>query len=300
MTVVISGVTDAPFSLDQVEAYRRWREKKLMDYPSNAAQLVVPIADPFKLSAQEKADLLSCFRKTNMAFYRMTSGDIADKEVVRSLGAQFGLHNLDNNLRSDEDSISSLRIMSQAAGTHYIPYTNKPLNWHTDGYYNAPAEQVRGIVMHCVSEAAEGGGNRYLDPEIAYLLMRDENPDYIKAFMQADAMTIPANVEAGVEVRPAQTGPVFSFDPGNGRLHMRYTARTRSIEWQDDKITHAAAGFLGQLLNSNLPYIFSYKLAPGEGIICNNVIHRRDAFEDVDGQERLLYRARFHERIQGT
>lgn len=305
MTVATSSEADTgdrslPFSLDHAEAYRQWREKKLMDYPSSAAQLVVPIADPFKLSVQEKADLLSCFRKANMAFYRMTSGDVADKEIVRSLGAQFGLHNLDNNLRSDEDSISSLRIMPQAAGTHYIPYTNKPLNWHTDGYYNTPAEQVHGIVMHCVTEAGEGGGNRYLDPEIAYLLMRDENPDYIKAFMQPDAMTIPANVENGIEIRPAQSGPVFSADPATGSLHMRYTARTRSIQWKGDKITHAATGFISDLLNSDSPYIFSHKLAPGEGIICNNVIHRRDAFEDAEGQGRLLYRARFYERIQDT
>jgi len=305
MTAVISSEAGtskkgSSFSLDHAEAYRRWREKKLMGYPSSAAQLVVPIADPFKLSAQEKTDLLLCFRKANMAFYRMTSGDVADKEIVRSLGAQFGLCKLDNNLRSDEGSISSLRVMPQAAGTHYIPYTDKPLNWHTDGYYNASAEQVRGIVMHCVTGASEGGGNRYLDPEIAYLLMRDENPDYIKAFMRPDAMTIPANVENGAEIRPAQSGPVFSIDPATGNLHMRYTARTRSIQWRDDKITHAAAGFISDLLNSDSPYIFSHKLAPGEGVICNNVIHARDAFEDAEGQGRLLYRARFYERIQGT
>ncbi len=295
-----TGDRDSPYSLDHADAYHQWREAKLTDYPLSAAQLMVPVADPFDLSVQEKADLLARFCQANMAFYRITSGDIADKEVIRSLGAQFGLHSLDNNLRSDEDSISSLRIMPQADGTHYIPYTNKPLNWHTDGYYNTPAEQVRGIVMHCVSEAGEGGGNCYLDPEIAYLLLRDENPEYIRAFMQPDAMTIPANIEDGIEIRPVQSGPVFSIDPANGSLHMRYTARTRSIEWRDDKITHAAAGFLNRLLNSDLPYIIRYKLAPGEGIICNNVIHSRDAFGDTAGQERLLYRARFHERIQGT
>ena len=30
----------------------------------------------------------------------------------------------------------------------------------------------------------------------------------------------------------AQGGPVLSVDPASGALHMRYTARTRSIEWR--------------------------------------------------------------------
>ena len=47
--------------------------------------------------------------------------------------------------------------------------------------------------MHCVSPAKSGGENSYLDPEIAYILMRDENPDYIAALMQDDVMMIPAN-----------------------------------------------------------------------------------------------------------
>jgi alpha-ketoglutarate-dependent taurine dioxygenase len=193
-------------------------------------------------------------------------------------------------------------VVEASAGTHYIPYTNRPLNWHTDGYYNRLDEQVRGIVMHCVSASASGGDNLFLDPEIAYLLLRDENPDYIKALMQPDAMTIPPNIEAGTELRPARSGPVFSVAPDTGALHMRFTARTRSIEWKADRNTRLAAGFLLELLASDSIYIIRHRLCAGQGIICNNVLHRRDAFVDdaTDGQERLLYRARYHERIRGT
>jgi alpha-ketoglutarate-dependent taurine dioxygenase len=234
-----------------------------------------------------------------MAIYQ--AGSPVDKSAIRALGRQFGLESLDMNLRADEDSITTLRVVAESAGTHYIPYTNRPLNWHTDGYYNRPEEQVRGIVMHCVSTSASGGDNLFLDPEIAYLLMRDENADYIRALMQPDAMTIPANIEAGVELRPAQSGPVFSVS-ASGALHMRYTARTRSIEWKDDRDTRLAAGFLIELLNSDSLYIVRHRLSAGQGIICNNVLHKREAFEDDanKGQTRLLYRARYHERIQGT
>jgi hypothetical protein len=43
-------------------------------------------------------------------------------------------------------------------------------------------------------------------------------------------------------------------------------------------------------------------LRAGQGIICNNVLHKREAFADdaAAGQQRLLYRARYHERIRGT
>jgi alpha-ketoglutarate-dependent taurine dioxygenase len=237
-----------------------------------------------------------------MAFYELPAAMADSKEAIRRLGQQFGLERLDMNLRADEDSITSLRALPEMSGNHYIPYTNQPLNWHTDGYYNSLEQQVRGIVMFCVHEPATGGDNLFLDPEIAYILMRDENPDYIAALMQFDAMTIPPNIEDGVEIRPQQSGPVFSVQESTGALHMRYTARTRSIEWKDDRNTRLAAGFLTELVNSDSAYIFRYRLCAGQGVICNNVLHRREAFtDDVEqGAQRLLYRARYHDRIRDT
>ena len=288
-----------PFDLDNDSAYQAWREARLDHYKSLGSDPVIHVRDIARLESPEHAALLASCQAMNLAIYE--AGKPVDKQAIRALGKQFGLETLDMNLRADEDSITSLRVVAESAGTHYIPYTNRPLNWHTDGYYNRPEEQVRGIVMHCVSTSASGGDNLFLDPEMAYLLMRDENPDYIRALMQPDAMTIPANIEAGVELRAAQSGPVFSVS-ASGALHMRYTARTRSIEWKDDRNTRLAVGFLGELLNSDVLYIVRHRLQAGQGIICNNVLHKREAFNDDEqaGQTRLLYRARYHERIQGT
>jgi hypothetical protein len=120
--------------------------------------------------------------------------------------------------------------------------------------------------------------------------------------MATDTLTIPANTEEGGESRPAQTGPVFSTDPATGSLHMRYTARTRSIEWKADAATQNAVQALERLLAADSPYVFRYRLAAGEGLLCNNVLHNRTEFEDaVDkGVIRLIYRARYHDRIRGT
>ncbi|MDH5784459.1 MAG: TauD/TfdA family dioxygenase, partial [Chromatiales bacterium] len=86
----------------------------------------------------------------------------------------------------------------------------------------------------------------------------------------------------------------------NGALHMRYTARKRNIEWKDDSTTEAALAALERLLSDN-PYIFRATLQPGMGLLCNNVLHTRDGFrDDPKAPPRLLYRARYFDRIDGT
>ena len=293
---------DSPFTPEHADAYANWRKAKLKDYPVNAEALRVEVADPRALSETERRKMLQVCRKANMVIYASRLDGLADKQIPRRLGAQFGLVRLDGNLLADEDAVSSLRVVPEKSGRGYIPYSNRRLLWHTDGYYNPPERRVRAFVLHCVSPAARGGENALLDPEIAYLRLRDENPEYIRAFMAPDVMTIPANTEEGGENRPAQTGLVFSIDPVTGSLHMRYTARTRSIEWKQDAATHSAVKALERLLAGDSPHVFRYRLAAGEGLLCNNVLHNRTEFADeVDkGITRLIYRARYYDRIVGT
>jgi hypothetical protein len=155
--------------------------------------------------------------------------------------------------------------------------------------------------LHCVRPAAEGGENQLLDHELLYIAMRDHNPELVWALMQPDAMTIPANTESGEETRAAQGGPVFSLDR-DGNLHMRYTARTRSIEWRDDQETRAAVAFIEAYLREDTEFVLHYRLGPGEGLVCNNVLHNRTGFENGSGpdEHRLVYRARYYDRIAGT
>ncbi|MBS1236281.1 MAG: taurine catabolism dioxygenase [Proteobacteria bacterium] len=291
----------AVFALDDARAYAAWREEKLDDYPRTAQQLVVEIDDPRQLSPAEYQEILRVCGKANMAIYACRRAAAMDKDALRRLGEQFGLHRLDGNLCADEDSISSLRVMAEGRQQEYIPYTNKPLNWHTDGYYNTPEQRIRAFIIHCASSAASGGGNALLDCEIAYIQLRDANPDYVAALMQGDALTIPPNIEAGVEIRPEQSGPVFSLDPQGLGLHMRYTIRKRHIQWRQDAITLAAVAHLEALLNGPTasPYIFSHRLEAGQGILCNNVLHNRAGFTDdpSNGRQRLMYRARYYDRI---
>jgi hypothetical protein len=78
---------------------------------------------------------------------------------------------------------------------------------------------------------------------------------------------------------------------------MRYTARTRSIEWNPDPAVRAAVTALERVLATPSPWIHRLTLAPGMGILCNNVLHDRSGFTDDPRRPRLILRARYHERI---
>jgi alpha-ketoglutarate-dependent taurine dioxygenase len=289
-----------PFLLENEAAYQVWRTWKLEHYPRSTDELVVSVADPHTLTIDEHDALLDRICRTNMAVYATPLNGIADKNITRRLGEQFGLLRLDPNLLADDDGITSLTVFEgEGMRGEYIPYSNRPINWHTDGYYNRPERRILAMALHCVQQAEDGGENAVLDHEIAYLLMRDEDPEHIRAFMAPDAMTIPERTDDNGVARAAETGPVFSVLP-DGNLHMRYTARTRSIRWKDNAATQAAVQALEALLKNDNPYTLHVRLESGMGILCNNILHTRTAFSDSPNHRRLLYRARYYDRIAGS
>ena len=113
-------------------------------------------------------------------------------------------------------------------------------------------------------------------------------------------MTIPESVEADGRVRPENVGPVFYVDPRSGALGMRFTARKRNVVWRDDPLTRAAVARLEESLADD-PLVAEVRLRPGEGLICNNVLHDRSGFNPLApaGCGRLLYRIRYGGRVMG-
>ncbi|HSO99915.1 MAG TPA: TauD/TfdA family dioxygenase [Thioalkalivibrio sp.] len=290
----------SPFDLGEAAVYGAWRAARLGAVPGSVDELRVDVADLSRPSAPERSALCERIARTNMALYRCT-GQMVSRADVRDFGAALGLSRLDSNLCSEEDGVSELQVSAGGRQAEYIPYTNRPLSWHCDGYYNPPERWIRAMLLHCVSDAAEGGENALMDHALLYIRLRDENPAWIEALMHPQALTIPANVENGVTLRPAQSGPVFSVDDA-GHLHLRYTARERNVQWRDDPLTRQAAAAIRDLLASDLPGLLHCRLAPGEGIICNNVLHSRTGFRDdpESGRQRLVYRARYLDRVAGT
>ena len=289
---------DSPFHPDNAAAYLAWRETKLAGYPTRGEELVVPVSDPANISDTEYEALWQRIAKTNMAIYATRMGESEDKNAPRMISAQFGLSRLDANWLADEDGISSLTPQDEGAQKRgeFIPYTHHRIRWHTDGYYNPPERRIFAMTLHCVRDADEGGENDLLDHELAYIALRDANPEHVRALMAADAMTIPAREDESGTARADETGPALCV--ADGHLHLRYTARTRSIAWKQDAATQAALKVLEDILESRPAGVFTLKLQPGMGLICNNVLHTRSGFVDRPEHRRLLYRARYHDHLK--
>lgn len=284
------------FDLNNTDAYLRWQEAKLAAYPRRLEDLVVEIGDPYRLTPAEYKAMAERIRRANMVIYTGPPG--VDRDVVTALGYRFGLRRLDHNWLADDDGLTPLSVAADGTRSAYIPYTDRAISWHTDGYYNAPERQIRGLLLHCVRPAAVGGDNGLLDPELAYILLRNINPDYIRALMAPDVLTIPAGTQEGGVHRPARSGPVFSVDPATGALHMRYTARRRNAVWKDDALVQEARTCLESILEGEqFDCILRGTLQAGMGLISNNVLHDRAAFTDAAGQPRLLFRGRYYDRI---
>lgn len=305
----------SPFYLQHSDEYKQWREYKLNKAQTKHNKRILKLekAPPHFYAIFLINEILTECEHDNYCLYSLADYENYNqeqtKQLIHQLAATCGLSKLDGNICADKDSLTSI-CQSQHNGQHeYIPYTNKKLSWHTDGYYNLPENTIHSMLLHCYQAANDGGESAFIDHEIAYILLRDENPDWIKALSQADAMTIPANILNGKIIRAEQSGPVFSLTP-QGRLHMRYTARLRNIIWKKDKTTREAVEFLQTLLSDRQDnqttasdYIIRHRLKAGEGIISRNILHCRSEFSDLntdsssDNSQRLLFRGRFYDEL---
>jgi alpha-ketoglutarate-dependent taurine dioxygenase len=297
MSASIPNAKASPFSLEDDSAYAGWRAARLAAHQGAAP--VVALGDIAAPDPAEISEVLRHCQERNYAVLRCQEPPADPAPALLAFTRAIGLESLDRNLCSAEDGLTPITVRDTGTDNSYIPYTDRPLGWHTDGYYNPPDFQVRAWLLYCAQPASEGGDNELLDHEVAYIRLRDENPEWIRALMAPDALTIPANTESGGGTRPAQGGPVFSVSQHDGTLHMRYSARQRNVVWKDDPVTRAAAEALLALFRGADPLVVRHRLQRGEGILSNNVLHRRDGFRDnpAGGHKRLLFRARYYRRL---
>jgi hypothetical protein len=289
------GLFGDPFDLADAEAYQRWRDWKLSVAPADANALIVEVRDPSRLSQTERDAIIERCRRCNIAVLAGPAA-VQGRDLARRLGEQLGLSRLDANWLADEDGVSTLSAGGQGDRNEFIPYTDRPMRWHSDGYYNPAQRRIAAMMLVCQQRAESGGGNRLLDHEIAYILLRDADPRFVQALSAADAMLIPGRDDA----RGDQGGPVFSRIGAGADLHMRYTARTRSIAWRDDAATRDAVQALASALDAAGSHVYHLLLDPGMAIVCNNVLHERDEFVDSGSRRRVMFRARYLDRIEGT
>jgi len=294
MTVNISDHGD-DFLNDEIR-YQEWRKARLKTYPQGAGQIHVKIDGLLTMTAAQKAAMKTACTHANMVVYQCQDPYV-DRAAIVVFASQFSLTRIDHHLCANADGVSELSVASEGIRAGYVPYSSRSLSWHTDGYYNEKERQINAVVLHCAQQAASGGENALLDPDIAYIRLRDEDPRFIAAFEHPECMTIPANQISDDEIRPAVSGPVFSYN-AHHKIHMRYSARKKNIQWRDDAVTTAARTFLSEILDEKDSPVIRYRLQPGEGLLSNNVLHNRTEFSNGPDTHRFLYRARFFDRIE--
>ncbi len=294
-----------PFNLASQADFESWAENKLSLYNDERLQDLlrpVTISADGHLSSDELRDIQQQVFQYNFALYRVEDDYCFDAQGLNQLGKSLGLEELDANLCAEEDLISVITDSStnqdmDSRKLRYIPYSNKALSWHTDGYYNPYQQSVHALILFCQQPADSGGENSIIDPEMIYLFLRRQNPEFIRALCRNDVMRIPENRHNGVCLRAETSSSVFQISEDYTKLDMRFSQRKRHIIWRDDTITQRALTALNELLGSQSNWHINVRLNAGEGIISNNGLHRRQAFQDSNKSKRVLLRARYYNAI---
>ena len=270
--------------------YDSWKTDKLSKFSNNIEDLMVEIRDPMEISSAEKHKCAEIISNSNLVFFEIDKKPADIQQMLVMLSGQFGMRNFELMESSDGDGVTKIEVTdSNESKGDYIPYTNKALNWHTDGYYNDVSEPILSWLLFCQNNVIDGGINKFMDHEIVYILF-NENSESIGDLFNDNVFTIPKNEKTD---RPDISGYVFRFL--NEKLHMRFSMRERNIIW-DDKL-RASVQLLKEIITKNDNYHVKHKLEPNQGVISNNVIHMRTSFTNQENENRLLYRLRSKTRI---
>ena len=272
-------------------AVSRWCDARRDAHAAGGSARWIEIGDPYLLRATERDAIAGQCARFNFSLYRFAQGR-SDLGALAAFASAMGLHRRDLTLGADRRGIASVRVTPFRAAAEMIPFTSRALNWHTDGYYNPPEQTVRTVVMHCASPAASGGETSLLDPDLVYAAIHERDPALVHALAHPRAMTIPAHESDRAPIRPARAGPVFRFLGAPACLHMRYTMRTRSIQWRSTPETARAVAALEEAIAGLSAHHVRARFEAGEGVICNNVLHRRSPFVDSETSQRVLLRIR--------
>ena len=285
----------SPFILENQTEYISWRDNKLSLYPKDIESLSISF-DFENIDINKITQLKKIVENYNFAIYDF-SAQISDKKL-QEFCVSLNLMSSVSNLLADENGISSITdnssLVQKKLNIEYIPYTNKPLNWHTDGYYHPLDSTVKSFLLHCNEPAQKGGENLLLDPEILYIFLRDHNPDFIDVLMQENIMEIPKNKNS--KNSSSSIGPVFYIDTENF-LNMRFTSRQQNIIWKKDDMIKKIKDYISSFILDDDKYIFKLLLKKNQGYLANNILHKREGYLDGENK-RLLKRLRFSERIR--
>lgn len=279
------------FDMDSDQDYQKWRDEKLAAYPKNVSDLVVELADMNAITKAERSRIMELVELANMCVYSAGSADLSMDSLLK-LGAQIGVTQTDKSTRHpNSDELTASGILNNA-----IPFTTRHVRWHTDATYFGSDKTIQALFLLCKRPAVDGGSNKVLDHEILYILLRDKAPDALRTLMKNDCFKH-KNPKTG-EISQHLGGKVF-WTNSNGYLNHRFSFRKMDMAWSENSEILAALDILESLLLNESEFVIEGRLESGLGLISNNVVHTREKLvdSDDDANKRLLFRARFYDRV---
>ena len=264
-----------------------WSAKKDLNIPSNINDLKVSISDINHVSKTEISQIKQKLTKFNCCIYA-SGTDLDDNSKIMRFAQSLGMRTYDSH-NIDDSAISTISADKNENNMRYIPYTNKGLNWHTDGYYDS--KPIFSWLLHCIEPALSGGENFLLDHELAireYILKYDD----IIYLTNNETFSIPTDEVAKREIT---SNYVCDMNNEYKKLHMNFSMRKENIIV--NKNSESAMSKLIKIIKEDCKkYHLTYKLSKSEGIVSNNILHGRNAFKDGRGMRKIL-RIRSHERL---
>ena len=267
--------------------FKQWALEKEDNIPLNIDDLIVKIQDINHATLAEISNIKDIIKRFNCCIYQSKVGLNAQADLM-NFAQSIGMETYDTN-NIHNSPISLIMSLETKNALNYIPYTNKKLNWHTDGYYDE--KPIFSWLLHCEEPAYSGGENYLLDHELAireYIIKYDN----LESLSSLDAFTIPGNTHAN---RGETKGYICDNDNEYKKFHMKFSMREKNMKLNEQSKT--AIMRMKKIIKEDCKkYCLTYKLSKNEGIVSNNILHGRNSFEDGKAM-RKLYRIRSYERI---
>ncbi len=279
------------FDLDANDDYLRWRDEKLAAYPRGIGELVVELGDMSVLTPAEKAAIMERVERANLCVVTAGAAPL-EMDSLLALGRQLGVSHTDKSARhAQSDELTDSGILNRA-----IPFSTRHVNWHTDATYYGSHRTIEALFLLCKRPALQGGSNKVLDNEMLYIHLRDRDPDALRVLMREDCFNY--RDPASGEIHPERGGKVF-WTNADGHLCHRFSFRKTDMAWSADTDVAAARAVLEASIAAEAAHVIEGRLESGMGLVSNNVLHTREKLVDSDdpAQKRLLFRARFYDRV---
>ena len=267
--------------------FKQWALEKEDNIPLNIDDLIVKIHDINHATLAEIYNIKDKIKRFNCCIYQSKVGLNTQADLI-NFAQCIGMETYDTN-NIHNSPISLIMSLESNNALNYIPYTNKKLNWHTDGYYDE--KPIFSWLLHCEEPAYSGGENYLLDHVLAireYIIKYDN----LESLSSLDAFTIPGNTRAN---RGETKGYICDNDNEYKKFHMKFSMREKNMKLNEQSKT--AIMRMKKIIKEDCKkYCLTYKLSKNEGIVSNNILHGRNSFEDGKAM-RKLYRIRSYERI---